>query len=291
MSLPPLPKQRDAELAVVQESHPSLLLYLTLTLIAIGMVATGFSLQTTPDWAGLLLNLGSGLVGSVVILIFVDRRLRSNELSALSRLPTLGAFRVRTALMPSRRAAYRYCESLVASLEMNLGHVIRLPEFDELERRARQGFLLRGSPGSGKTTWAQLYASDMSRRYLKAHTAGGVVVLLRLAKWKYDRSLLQTIYEHVYKASGCSSRTFKGLLSSGMVTVLLDGFDELPDFGSQVKAEHFELSEKYPKVTWILTSRALGQLPDSFGEVVEMPLPDPETSSIIRKRVFESFTT
>lgn len=291
MSLQPLPKQRDAEIAVVQDQHPSLLIYLALTLIAGAMIATGFFLQKTPDWAGLLLNLGSGLIGSVVILIFVDRKLRSSEISTLSRLPTVGVFRVRTALLPSHRAAFRYCRSLVASLEPNLGHVIRLPGFDELERRAQDGFLLRGSAGTGKTTWAQLYASDSSRRYLQAQSTGRVVLVLPLARWKYDRGLYQALYEQVFKASRCSTRTFRKLLSSGIVTLVFDGYDELFDRGSQLRAEHSRLSDKYPKIAWILTSRTIEPLLGSFGEVVEMPGPDREEFDVIRKRLLESFTS
>jgi hypothetical protein len=38
------------------------------------MIAIAFGIEK-PDWPGLLINLASGLIGTVIILIFVDQRL------------------------------------------------------------------------------------------------------------------------------------------------------------------------------------------------------------------------
>ena len=236
MSLQFLPKQPNAETSKVQNSHPSLIIYLVLMTVAVGMILVGFSLQHSPDWAGLLLNLGSGFIGSVVVLIFVDRRLRSSEISTIRRLPAAGALRFKITVFPSHRIAFRYSRSLLVILESNLTHAIRLSGFADLDSNSINGFLLRGDPGSGKTMWTQLYAADSSRRYLDAEASGRVVVLVPLSRLQPNRSLYRTLFESVNNTSPCSEWAFKRLMRSGLVTVVLDGYDELFNQTSHLNA-------------------------------------------------------
>jgi hypothetical protein len=285
MSSHSLPKQPDAEARESGVTHPSLLLYAVLILVSIGLIAAGFSLQQSPDWAGLLLNIAAGLVGSVVVLIFVDRRLRASEIAVLTRLPAAGSLRVRASLFPSHRVAFRYCRSLLTALEPNLTHTIRLPGFDELDKAARDGFVLRGGPGTGKTTWTQLCASDLARRYLSSEEAGRVAVLLPLARWLPDRSLYRALFERVYCVAPCAEWAFKRLLRSGLIVVILDGYDELWNGQLPFDSEHQAMKAQFPEVTWVLTSRSAYPLPSTFGEVRDMPTPSEDIVAAIRERV------
>ena len=61
---------------------PSLLLYFVLIALAVVFIAIAFSMGK-PDWPGLLINLAAGFIGAVIILIFVDRRLRAGEIQAV----------------------------------------------------------------------------------------------------------------------------------------------------------------------------------------------------------------
>jgi hypothetical protein len=284
MSSQSLPKQPDAEAPESGGTHPSLLLYAALILMSIGMIAVGFSLQQTPDWAGLLLNLAAGFIGSVVVLIFVDRRLRANEIHALTRLPAAGGLRFRATLFPSHRVAFRYSRSLLMALEPNLKHTIRLPGFEELEKAARDGFVLRGAPGTGKTTWTQLCASDLAHRFLSAEEGGRVAILLPLARWLPDRSLYRALFERVYSIAPCSEWCFKKFLRSGLVVVILDGYDELWNRQLPLDSEHQTMKAQYPEVSWVLTSRSAYPVPSTFGEVRDMPMASDDMLAAIRER-------
>lgn len=285
MSSQSLPKQPDAEAPVSGEAHPSLWLYSTLIFMSIGMIAVGFSLQQAPDWAGLLLNLACGFIGSVIVLIFVDRRLRASEITALTRLPAAGGLRLRATLFPSHRVAFRYSRSLLMALEPNLTHTIRLRGYEELEMAAHHGFVLRGGPGTGKTTWTQLCASDLAHRYLSAEEAGRVAILLPLARWLPDRSLYRALFERVYSMAPCSEWSFKKLLRSGSVVVILDGYDELWDRHLLFDSEHKKIKAMYPKVIWVVTSRPTYPMPSTFGEIRDMPLASDAMLAAIRERV------
>lgn len=279
-----LPKQPDAA-AQPSGTHPSIWLYVVLLAVSAALVAIGFSLQATPDWAGLLLNVAAGFIGSVVVLIFVDRRLRASEVQALSRLPAAGKLRFKAMILPSHRVAFRYCKSLLQALEPNLPYVVRFPEFDALDTASRSGFVLTGLAGSGKTTWTQLNACGAARRYLAAEPEGRVTLLLPLARWLPDRSLHRALFEGAYGFSACSEWTFNRLLTSGLVVVILDGYDELWNRHLPLEREHEALKEMFPRVAWVVTSRLNYPLPTGFGPTLEMPLPTADQAAAVQSRV------
>lgn len=280
-----LPKQADAEATPSEPEHPSIWLYVVLLLIAVGLIAVAFSMQPNPDWAGLLLNIAAGFIGSVVVLVFVDRRLRNAELQALVRLPAAGSLRLKAIIFPSHRVALRYCRSLYQSIEPRMAHIVLLPKFDELDNASRKGFVLRGPPGSGKTTWAQICASNAARRYLAGEKEGRVTILFPLARWLPERSLHQALFEQFYGFAPCTNWTFNRLLKSGRVVVILDGFDELWNRQLPLREEYAVMKEQFSNISWVLTSRPSYPLPTEFGDVHDMPAPDEEQLQAILTRV------
>src|SRR5262249_36096882 len=74
----PDPEPRG-DLPIIPE--PSLSLYFVLCFVSFILVVVAFSAKQ--DWPGLAINLASGIVTAVIILIVVDRRLRANELRAI----------------------------------------------------------------------------------------------------------------------------------------------------------------------------------------------------------------
>lgn len=283
MSSDQLPKQPDAA-AQPSGEHPSIWLYAVLLAVSAALVVVGFSFQDKPDWGGLLLNVAAGFIGSVVVLVFVDRRLRASEVQALTRLPAASGLRVKAMVFPTHRLAFRYCRSLLKALEPNLKHVVRLPEFDALDTRSRTGFVLTGVAGIGKTTWTQLSAYDAARRYLAAEPDGRVTLLLPLARWLPDRTLHRALFESVYGYVTCSEWMFDRLLRSGLVVVILDGYDELWNRELPFVSEHATMKEQFPRIAWVVTSRSNYPLPTGFGPTHQLMPPTEDQVAVIRSR-------
>src|SRR6185436_2648764 len=82
-------------------SSPSLWLYLVLLLISAAFVFAAFQMQHDGEWPGLLLNLASDLIVTVIILVVIDRRLRAQELATLKRLPFMTTRRFVWLLSPT----------------------------------------------------------------------------------------------------------------------------------------------------------------------------------------------
>jgi hypothetical protein len=282
----PLPSQPEVGPAAVDNSAPSMWLYLLLTAVSTALIVWGFLLQPAPDWAGLLLNIGAGLIGSIVILVVVDRRLRAHEVEALGRLPAAGGRQVKALVFPSHRAAFRYAQAVVRTLEPVLQRAVYLPQFEDLERKARSGFVLRGVAGGGKTMWTQIYSAESARRYLAGEINGRVVVTLPLARWIPDRGLHRALYEKFSTFSACSEWAFNRLLKSGLVVVVLDGYDELWNRQLPLQSEHQRLKAEYPEIAWVITMRPEYPAPDGFGEVVDLSRPGEDLVAQIVERYF-----
>ncbi len=67
----------------LQQPPPSMVLYISLLVVSIILIIITFTLDK-PDWPGLLINLASGFIGTVIVLIFVDQKLRANEVQAMT---------------------------------------------------------------------------------------------------------------------------------------------------------------------------------------------------------------
>jgi predicted NACHT family NTPase len=285
MSNLPSSPQPDPRPVLPSSEHPSLWLYVVLFTIALGLIVWGFALQSTRDWAGLLLNLGAGLVGSIVILIFVDHRLRASEVDAIRRLPAETTRSVKEAILPTTRAGVRYSRALLSALQPLLEAVTYLPQFADLENKAREGFVLRGPYGQGKTTWTQVVSASLARRYLAGEKLGRIPVILPLARWLRDKSLHRMLYETFIAYTPCREWTFDRLLRSGSLLVLLDGYEELWSRQLPFNEEHKKMKDKYPKLRWVLTMRSMLPNPEGFGDVVDLiPLTDEEVNSILRRK-------
>src|SRR5258708_28563990 len=86
---------------------PSLSLYFTLVAASIVLIVIAFGIAK-PDWPGLLINLASGLIGAVIILIFVDQRLRASEIQTIQDYATTTSVRLASMFSSDVRTTISY---------------------------------------------------------------------------------------------------------------------------------------------------------------------------------------
>lgn len=266
-------------------TSPSLWLYLALLVVSGGFVLTAFTLEHKFDWSGLLLNLASDLIVTVIILVVIDRRLRSQELATLRRLPVITTRRFVWLLSPTRRLGQRYACSLLIALEPLLAGKIELQGFASLEDKVRKGFVLLAGPGEGKTTWTQFAALNLSRKYIGYDIAGRVPILFSLARWLPDRSLHEALHESFASYAPCGRWLFNRLLKSGTVVILLDGYDELWKRDLPFIDQLQRLRAEFPTVAWTLISRSDKPAPHELGECERLTPPTQDELKIIRRRM------
>lgn len=277
----PQPEPRPAAAAV---GSPSLWLYFVLLLGAAALTWLAFRIQGHTDWPGLLVNLAAGLVGSVVILVVIDRRLRASELDALRRLPFRTTRGLAWLVFPTKRTKAGYVQALLVALEPLVRTKLERASFEELEDKVRAGFVLLAGAGEGKTTWTQLMALSLGRKYLAGDPSGRIPILFPLANWLPDRTLHEALFETFALFAPCRRRRFDRILSYGDVVVLLDGYDELwkrrLPFEDEVKA----FRSQFPKVALTITSRKDKPTPANFGETVSLGSPTADELAAIRRR-------
>lgn len=265
-------------------SSPSLWLYFLLLLVSTAFVVAAFRMNHDTEWPGLLLNLASDLIVTVIILVVIDRRLRTQELATLKRLPFMTRRRFVWLLSPTRRLGHRYACNLLVALEPLIAGKLELQGFAALEDKVRKGFVLLAGPGEGKTTWTQFAAANLSRKYISYDSQGRVPIVFSLARWLPDRSLFEALHESFGSYVPCRRWLFNRLLKSGSVVVLLDGYDELWQRDKPFTDQLSELRTQFPAVAWTVISRADKPISAAFGECESLTPPTAEELKVIHRR-------
>jgi hypothetical protein len=276
--------QPDPKPSASETASPSLWLYFGLLLAAVSLTWIAFSKQQVPDWPGLLVNLAAGLVGSVVVLVVIDRRLRASELAALRSLPTRTTRGLAWLVFPTKRTGLRYVQRLLVALEPLVSGKVELASFAQLEDKVRAGFVLTSGEGLGKTTWTQFVAVSIGRKYLDADPNGRIPILFRVASWLPDRTLHEALFETFASFTPCRRKRFNRILESGNVVVLIDGYDELWKRQLPFHEDVQRLRSQFPSVRLTVTSRSDKPTPTEFGETVSLDRPTAEELDVIGRR-------
>jgi hypothetical protein len=255
------------------QGSPSLLLYGILTLVAGVLVLLPFALQQ-PDWMGLSVNLATEIIGAVVILVIVDRRLRSSEISAIRDYARSSSIRLTSVFSSQIRAAVRYAQALSNELErIRPKPYLERPNLEALLERAPSGFLLIGESGSGKSTLLQAIAARQAEALLRRPSSARIPIFFPARLWS-ECGIRQQIWELACRYSKLKRKHFDRWLARGRLVLILDGLNESVQPQEMLHGIQ-EFKERYPDVTLIASCRS-SFLPQAMGlldlQTVEMPL-------------------
>jgi hypothetical protein len=114
-SKPPQPRPVPPSVPIMEP--PGLLLYFGLLLIAFVLIWLAFAVWE-PDWPGLLINLASGIIGAVIILIFVDKRLRESEVVLLRKYAENTSVHIISIFSEDKRNAIQYAKVIQRQLDV-----------------------------------------------------------------------------------------------------------------------------------------------------------------------------
>jgi predicted NACHT family NTPase len=251
-----LGRQRDPEPpSQVPVPAPSLGLYVVL--LAIACVLIAFALASgTQDWPAFSLNLASEIVGAVIILIVVDRRLRARELRAIQRAREETRLRFYRAVSPQCREVSGFAQVLAAQLEA-VAKPYHLPRprieadvFAALER----GAVVEGGAGSGKTTILHRAVLKKAIEAMREPTKTRVPIIVSGARW-VDGTAEEVLFETMRGYYPVSPKVFDRLLAKGRILGVFDGIDESLRPEERVEAIR-EFLARYPRNAVVLTTRS-----------------------------------
>jgi NACHT domain-containing protein len=278
-----LPPQPPISPPTVPAAPPSLGLYAVLIITSSALIAVAFTFGRA-DWPGLLVSLATNLIAAVIVLLAIERRLRPNDAAALAALGRTTIERL--SLLPFRDARVLTLYGLTLRNRIDL--TTRPFKFDrratelELLQKSRQGVILSGLAGTGKTTilrGAALRAADqLLRRPLRAPVP--VFIQLRtLGSDELRLAIERSINSFAVVPAGVIDRVIR----NGRLLCLLDGLDEAPQ--PEVTAAHIaEFHAAIPRVALIIATRSL--VGDNSAKQLKMNhLVAPELTVAERERV------
>jgi uncharacterized membrane protein YeaQ/YmgE (transglycosylase-associated protein family) len=227
------------------EDKPSLSIYIGLIIIAV--ILGIFAFMFKPDIesvSGLLLNIATELVGAVIILGFVEKRLRDEDVVFFQDF------------VFSFTKEYRTIVGYTKTLEKQILLIkpVARPEFDNLLEKNPKGFLLYGVGGSGKSTLVQKLTVDQCAKTQKSPRREKIPVFAPLAWWDGRISLedyIRSTAQHYYVIN---DKTFNKWLSNNRLLVVLDDID-LPNERRAVIKDIQNFCEKYSGNSIILVGR------------------------------------
>lgn len=259
MSNTNLPKREDilAGQSAVRDEPPSLKLYGWLLVFAAFLLLLAFVLSK-PDWPGFFLNLSTEIVGAVIILALVERKLRSYEVehlkSSASNLQVLLYF----FLFPSLRKLAQYLEKTSLKYDRLSSELyVERPALEQEIRNEQESFILHGPPGSGKTTELQRYYLSICRTTIENLSRGKVPIYMS-SRWINPRIdfVEDTLRLHFSRDSEISEKQINKYLQDGRVVLLVDALDEIkPEERESIVDVLWDFSKQFPKTKLVVSSR------------------------------------
>ncbi len=260
-----LPKQPDPHPTLaLEEQAPSLTLYFILIVFAVILILFAFKIQK-PDWAGLFVNLATEILGAVIILIIVDRRLRSRELQTLQNYAETTSVRFASLFSSEVRDVRLYAKAFDAELKrIRPENYFERPNLENLLEKHTKGFFLSGIGGIGKTTLLQTIALRQNEKTIQYPQRERILVIFPMRLFSNDaNTLTEQIWQTIRQYSKLKRKWFYHWLEKGRLIIIFDGLNETSK-PALVLRQIKELKTKYPHVSLIISGRSLPQNFTSF---------------------------
>jgi len=235
---------------------PSLWLYVVMSLAAIGLLVTALT-AGGENWPSFCLNLGSDIIGAILILIIVEHRLRQDELQVLRRFPLTMRLSIIMALFPDARHAVGFVRVLMGQMERVAKPYLESRQNLEeaIAAKLPDGVVLIGGTGTGKTTLIHRIVRKQVIEVMREPRKARIPILVACQRWidgDAESVLLKTMRSFYPVPAGI----FQRFLRRDRLLCIFDSVDEalLPLERLQAIAK---FQEEYPGNAVLLSTRPL----------------------------------
>jgi hypothetical protein len=236
---------------------PSWITYFILAAISIGLIFIAFSIGA-PDWAGLLVNLGSGIITTIIFLIIIDRKFRVNEFATLQVKTSTFTTQVASIFSADVADTVGYAKVFSNQIQkIRPVHYVERPDLENLLEKFPNGFFMTGLGGVGKTTLAQTIAIKHSEQLIIKPKGKMIPVLIPVKNWR-SGNIVEQIYKEIDKFYPVRTKVLQKWIRNKPMLLIFDGLDEHPS-PDTVMMEIETLRKLATNFIIVITSRSISK--------------------------------
>lgn len=241
--------------ATMPIKSPSIIVYLILLLVSICCLYLA-NLLGKSDYPGFFINLSAGFIQTIIILIFVDERLRKNELSLFGDFAVSIFVRITAIFSKDVANTINYNSSLHHQIQIIFPKTyIEIPELDSLLELHPKGFVLCGGPGIGKTTFLQRLAYKQTKKvFLKPKTELIPILINASSYTSGTMPLEELLWQKIISFSKIHLKIYNKWLNQNRILLLIDSLDA-SQYQDNLILEIHKIKKEHPGIIIIITSR------------------------------------
>ncbi|ODS38083.1 MAG: hypothetical protein A7316_08545 [Candidatus Altiarchaeales archaeon WOR_SM1_86-2] len=208
------------------------------------------------------------IVGAVIILALVERKLRHHDVEHLKKSVNNFQSQLYFFAFPNAKRLAEYLEQSSSGFnKLSTSLYIDRTKIENRLKIEKDSFALIGGPGTGKTTLLQRLYIDICERTIVALSSGNVPVFIH-AKWitpdvEFVEDMLRLHFEQY---STVTINQLYKYIKSGRLVLIVDGLDELaPDQLRDVIGILSSFHDQWPNNQIIVSSRDPSTGPSQLG--------------------------
>lgn len=266
----------ETELPKIEQGNntdltPSPLTYFVLLLISAILVFIAFKFSNS-DWPSVLINLATEIFGAVIILIFIEKRIRKPKFRFLRGTYQRLFEKLFIFFSLPNHQINNYLKSAGLHLQdkQDLFYIER-PALQEQILSIKTSFILIGPPGSGKTELLHRIFLKKVRIAYKSPRNAIVPIFIPLRQW--HENIYDTLLIGFQLYTSFSENTLKRLLVQNRLLCFFDGLDEVFD-SQHIIEEINKFHLKYPDIQIILSSRPTNNFKTLANDISRINAPE-----------------